>query len=54
MSTSGLITMLVTEISVTVITCYFFFKVLFAKPKKEISTYKEEISTYEEDDMIDN
>ena len=42
MSTSGLITMLFTEISVVAITAYFFFKVLFAKPKEEIADYSED------------
>jgi hypothetical protein len=41
MSTSGLITMLVTEISVTAITGFFFFKVLFAKPKEESNSQQE-------------
>lgn len=35
MSTSGLIMMLVTEIAVTAITIFFFYKVLVAKPKEE-------------------
>jgi hypothetical protein len=41
MSTSGLITMLVTEISITLITGYFFFKVLFDKPKSEPDSYSD-------------
>jgi len=41
MSSSGLITMLVTEISITLITGYFFFKVLFGKPKSEPDSYSD-------------
>jgi len=35
MSSSGLITMLITEISVTAITAFFFYKVLVSKPNEE-------------------
>ncbi len=41
MNTSALIMMLVTEISVTVITLYFFIKVLKTKPKDEPDSYSE-------------
>ena len=41
MSSSGMITMLVTEISITLITGFFFFKVLFSKPKPEPDSYSE-------------
>lgn len=41
MSSSGMITMLVTEISITLITGFFFFKVLFSKPKPEPDSYLE-------------
>lgn len=41
MSSSGMITMLVTEITITLITGFFFFKVLFGKPKPEPDSYSE-------------
>ncbi|MBI1837175.1 MAG: hypothetical protein HYR91_07900 [Flavobacteriia bacterium] len=41
MSSSGLTMMLITEISITVITGYFFFKVLFTKPNSEPDSYLE-------------
>lgn len=39
MTTSGLITMLITEIGITLITGFFFFKVLFTKPNPEPDSY---------------
>jgi hypothetical protein len=39
MSTSGLTMMLFTEISITVITAYFFYKVLTSKPNEEPDSY---------------
>jgi hypothetical protein len=39
MSKSGMIMMLITEISITVITGFFFFKVLFTKPNPEPDSY---------------
>jgi hypothetical protein len=39
MSSSGMTMMLVTEISITLITCFFFFKVLFTKPNPEPDSY---------------
>jgi len=39
MSTEGLSMMLVTEITVTLITAYFFFKILFTKKIQETDSY---------------
>jgi hypothetical protein len=39
MSTSALITMVVTEVAITVITVYFFWKVLKTPPKPEPDSY---------------
>jgi hypothetical protein len=39
MSTSALITMVVTEVAITVITGYFFWKVLKTPPKPEPDSY---------------
>jgi hypothetical protein len=41
MSNSALIMMLVTEVVVTVVTGYFFFKVLFSKPQSETDSFSE-------------
>ena len=41
MSSSGMITMLVTEISITLITGFFFFKVVFCQPKPEPDSYSD-------------
>lgn len=39
MSTDGHTMMLVTEIAVTLITAYFFFKILFTKKHEEPDSY---------------
>jgi hypothetical protein len=39
MSTEGLSMMLITEITVTLITAYFFFKILFTKKHEEPDSY---------------
>ena len=41
MNTSALITMLFVEITVTVITVYFFWKVLTTPPKREPDSYED-------------
>lgn len=41
MNSTALITMLITEISVTLITIYFFVKVLRTPPKSEPDSYSE-------------
>jgi len=41
MSTGALVMMLVTEISITVITAYFFYKVFTAKKEGEPDSYSE-------------
>ena len=42
MTTSALITMIVVQVSVTLITAYFFRKVLKTPPKPEPDSYEEE------------
>lgn len=42
MSTSAIITMLLVQVSVTIITGYFFWKVLKSPPKPEEDSYTEE------------
>lgn len=41
MSTSALIMMIVTEATITIITVYFFWKVLKTPPKKEPDSFSE-------------
>lgn len=41
MSTEGLTMMLITEITVTLITAYFFFKILFSKKHEEPDSYSD-------------
>lgn len=41
MNTTALIMMLVTEVTVTAITLYFFWKVLKTPPKQEPDSYSE-------------
>lgn len=41
MTTSALITMVLVQVSVTVITAYFFIKVLRTPPKPEPDSYEE-------------
>jgi hypothetical protein len=41
MSTSALVMMIVTEATITVITGYFFWKVLKTPPKKEPDSFSE-------------
>jgi hypothetical protein len=42
MSTSALITMISVQVSVTVVTAYFFWKVLRTPPKPEPDSFDEE------------
>lgn len=41
MNTSALLMMLVTEVAITVITCYFFWRVLKTPPRNEPDSYSE-------------
>lgn len=41
MSTSAILTMVSVQVTVTIITLYFFIKVLRAKPKAEPDSYSE-------------
>lgn len=42
MTTSALITMVLVQVTVTVVTAYFFWKVLKTPPKPEPDSYEEE------------
>jgi hypothetical protein len=42
MNTSALLTMLITEAVITLVTIYFFWKVLKTPPKPEEDSYSEE------------
>ena len=42
MNTSALILMIITQLSVTLVTIYFFIRVLTSKPEKEPDSYSEE------------
>lgn len=42
MNTSALFLMIITQLSVTLVTIYFFFRVLTSKPKKEPDPYSDE------------
>lgn len=41
MSSSGMTMMLITEIAITLITGFFFYKVLFSKPKPEPDSFSD-------------